>query len=154
MSANVKQATIKPLVTATIESGALVYTDEYVIYSKLPEWGYGHKSVCHGNGQYVRDEDGDGFHEVHVNTMAPWKGFGRYCAPGCALTGVYGKKSYRCIWGSSNVCITSEDVAKRLHPVFWRCCLDNTPKSTKSLQLLNRWRCLPEGALPFSQNHL
>ena len=85
MPANVKQATIKPLVTATMESGPLVYTHEYVIYNKLPEWGYGHKSVCHGDGQYARDEDGDGFHEVHV------------------------------------------------YPVFWRCCLDNIPESTKSL---------------------
>ncbi len=25
--------------------------------------------VNHGQGEYARDEDGDGFHEVHVNTM-------------------------------------------------------------------------------------
>ncbi len=67
--ADVKQVTIKTVVTATIASGTLVYTDEYAIYSRLEEWGYGHKSVCHGNGEYARDEDGDGFHEVHVNTM-------------------------------------------------------------------------------------
>jgi len=66
---DVKQTTIKPLVTATIASGTLVYTDEYAIYGRLQEWGYGHKSVCHGAGEYARDEDGDGFHEVHVNTM-------------------------------------------------------------------------------------
>jgi transposase len=35
----------------------------------LPEWGYQHKTVCHAQGEYARDEDGDGFHEVHVNTM-------------------------------------------------------------------------------------
>jgi transposase len=35
----------------------------------LPEWGYQHKSVNHSAGEYARDEDGDGFHEVHVNTM-------------------------------------------------------------------------------------
>jgi len=34
-----------------------------------PSWGYGHKTVCHGRGEYARDEDGDGFCEVHVNTM-------------------------------------------------------------------------------------
>ena len=28
-----------------------------------------HKSVNHGRGEYARDEDGDGFCEVHVNTM-------------------------------------------------------------------------------------
>lgn len=39
------------------------------IYCRLPEWGYGHKTVDHGAGEYARDEDGDGFHEVHVNTM-------------------------------------------------------------------------------------
>jgi transposase-like protein len=25
--------------------------------------------VCHGAGEYARDDDGDGFCEVHVNTM-------------------------------------------------------------------------------------
>nr|WP_245662939.1 IS1595 family transposase [Endozoicomonas arenosclerae] len=69
MLANVKRATIKPLIRATIEPGTLVYTDEYSIYNELAEWGYGHKSVCHGAGEYARDEDGDGFHEIHVNTM-------------------------------------------------------------------------------------
>jgi len=27
------------------------------------------QTVCHSRGEYARDEDGDGFHEVHVNTM-------------------------------------------------------------------------------------
>jgi len=31
--------------------------------------GYGRKTVCHGRGEYARDEDGDGFCEVHVNTV-------------------------------------------------------------------------------------
>ena len=69
MVADVKQATIKPLITATIAPDTLIYTDEYAIYSKLEEWGYEHKSVCHGNGEYAWDEDDDGLHEVHVNTM-------------------------------------------------------------------------------------
>ena len=69
MLANVKRVTIKPFVTAAIEPSTLVYTDEYAIYNELTEWGYGHKSVCHRDGEYARDEDGDGFHEVHVNTM-------------------------------------------------------------------------------------
>ena len=69
MLANVKQATIKPIIEAVVAPGSLIYTDEYSIYDRLEEWGYDHKSVCHGNGEYARDEDGDGFHEVHVNTM-------------------------------------------------------------------------------------
>jgi len=47
----------------------LIYTDEYSIYGRLNDWGYEHKSVNHGKKEYARDEDGDGFFEVHVNTM-------------------------------------------------------------------------------------
>ena len=47
----------------------MVMTDEYDIYAKLPEWGYGHKTVCHSKREFARDEDGDGFCEVHVNTI-------------------------------------------------------------------------------------
>lgn len=69
MLSDVKQKTIKPLIESTIKVGTLVYTDEYNIYSRLKAWGYVHKTVCHGAGEYARDEDGDGFCEVHVNTM-------------------------------------------------------------------------------------
>ena len=67
--ANVKQKTIEPLVKETIALGTPVYTDEYSIYARLCSWGYEHKSVNHGRGEFARDEDGDGFCEVHVNTM-------------------------------------------------------------------------------------
>jgi transposase len=30
---------------------------------------YDHKSVHHGRGEFARDEDGDGFCEVHVNIL-------------------------------------------------------------------------------------
>jgi len=69
MLANVQQRTIKPVITAAVAPGTLVHTDEYSIYARLPAWGYGHKTVCHARGEYARDEDGDGFCEVHVNTM-------------------------------------------------------------------------------------
>ena len=69
MLPNVQQVTIKPIITKTVEPGSLMFTDEYNIYNRLPEWGYEHKSVNHSIGEYARDEDGDGFHEVHVNTM-------------------------------------------------------------------------------------
>jgi transposase-like protein len=67
--AHVKQKTIEPFLTETIAPGTRVYTDEYSIYARLGAWGYDHKSVNHGRGEYARDEDGDGFCEVHVNTM-------------------------------------------------------------------------------------
>jgi hypothetical protein len=37
--------------------------------NRLEEWGYLHKTVNHSQCEYARDEDGDGFHEVHVDTM-------------------------------------------------------------------------------------
>jgi len=40
-----------------------------VVAARLPAWGDRHKTVCHGRGEYARDEDGDGFCEVYVNTM-------------------------------------------------------------------------------------
>src|SRR6266568_746051 len=66
---NVQQKTIEPFIKETIAPGTLVYTDEYSIYARLCAWGYDHKSVNHGRGEYARDEDGDGFCEVHVNTI-------------------------------------------------------------------------------------
>ena len=69
LTANVKQKTIEPLIKDTIIPGTLIYTDEYSIYARLHVWGYDHKSVNHGRGEYARDQDGDGFCEVHVNTM-------------------------------------------------------------------------------------
>lgn len=69
MLANVQQKTIKPIIQATVSAGTLIYTDEYDIYARLEAWGYTHKSVCHSAGEYARDEDDDGFCEVHVNTM-------------------------------------------------------------------------------------
>ena len=69
MLANVQRVTIKPIIKATVAPGTMVYTDEYSIYNSLGKWGYRHKAVCHSAGEYARDEDEDGFCEVHANTM-------------------------------------------------------------------------------------
>lgn len=69
MLPNVQQETIRPIILNTVEPDSLLYTDEYNIYDRLVEWGYRHKTVNHSQGEYARDEDGDGFHEVHVNTV-------------------------------------------------------------------------------------
>jgi transposase-like protein len=69
MLADVQQKTIGPLIKATIAPGSVVYTDEYDIYHRLTQRGYEHHTVCHAAGEFARDEDGDGFCEVHVNTM-------------------------------------------------------------------------------------
>jgi transposase len=39
MLANVRQATIRPVIEATVAEGALVHTDEYDVYARLGEWG-------------------------------------------------------------------------------------------------------------------
>jgi transposase len=69
MLENVQQVTIKPLIHATIAPGTWLYTDAYDLYSRLDEWGYEHESVCHSAGEYARDDEGDGFCEVHVNPL-------------------------------------------------------------------------------------
>jgi len=42
---------------------------EYAIYTSITAWGYEHKTVCHGQGEYARAQDREQFCEVHVNTM-------------------------------------------------------------------------------------
>src|SRR5512143_28462 len=69
MLPNVQQVTIKPVLMQVIQPGSLLYTDEYDIYTRLEEWGYQHKTVNHSVVEDARDEDGDGFHEVQVNTL-------------------------------------------------------------------------------------
>ena len=68
MLTDVQQRTIRPVIEATVARGALVHTDEYGVHARLDERGYGHKAVRHARGEHARDEDGDGFREVHVNT--------------------------------------------------------------------------------------
>lgn len=69
MLSNVQKKTIKPIIKKFVSKGSTVYTDEYNIYNSLEKWGYTHLTVNHSKGEYARDEDGDGFHEIHVNTM-------------------------------------------------------------------------------------
>lgn len=69
MLPNVQAETIKPIIMDTVEEGTLVYTDGYSIYNRLKEWGFEHEVINHSLGEYARDDDGDGFCEVHVNTM-------------------------------------------------------------------------------------
>jgi transposase-like protein len=69
MRANVQQKTIEPFITDTMVPGTRVYTDAYGMYARLHDWGYDHQSVNHGRGEYAREEDGDGFGAIHVNTM-------------------------------------------------------------------------------------
>ena len=50
MLENVQQATIRPLIERFITPGTRVYTDEYDIDRRLPDWGFDHRTVCHSRG--------------------------------------------------------------------------------------------------------
>lgn len=65
------QTTLEKFVTETTTPGAMVYTDEWSGYDRLPELGRKHSTVCHtpGRREWARDDDGDGVREVHNNTM-------------------------------------------------------------------------------------
>src|SRR3982750_1039833 len=64
-----QQGRVEPVIPPVVAQGPLIHPDEYGIYARLEDWGYQHKTVCHARGEYARDEDGDGFCEVHVNTI-------------------------------------------------------------------------------------
>jgi hypothetical protein len=49
MLENVQQDTIRPIIEETIELGAVVNTDEYVIYDALPRW----VEQCHREGKQM-----------------------------------------------------------------------------------------------------
>jgi hypothetical protein len=54
---------------AAVATGGLVYTDGYAIDARLERWGYRREAVRHGRGETARGADGDGFGEVHVDTL-------------------------------------------------------------------------------------
>jgi len=120
MLPDVQQQTIKPIITETITPGATVMTDEYDIYNRLPAWGYGHDTVCHSRGEFARDEDGDGFCEVHVNTI---EGFSLVAAllP-CDQIAVSRRNCCRSISDSLNLCTMSANAGKRCSDRFSRFC--------------------------------
>jgi transposase len=74
-------ATLTAFVTEFTAAAAMVYTDEWGGYERLPEAGRGHATVRHTPGQRerARDDDGDGVREVHDNTRegvgAGWRTF-------------------------------------------------------------------------------
>ena len=61
------------LITATVLPAtvpeAMVYTDAWVGYQSLSQRGRRHATVNHEQGEYARDDDGDGIREVHCNTL-------------------------------------------------------------------------------------
>ena len=79
---NSDRRTLEGLVQATTNPGAMLNTDEWRAYGRVPELGRGHVTVNHGAGEWARDDDGDGVREVHVNTMeGTWTGLRNFLRP-------------------------------------------------------------------------
>ena len=61
---------------------AVVNTDEWGGYNGLPAAGRSRTTVCHAEHEWVRDDDGDGVREVHVNTLEGlWAGMRNFLRP-------------------------------------------------------------------------
>lgn len=59
---NRRTETLIPIITANINPGTTVHSDEYKGYGRLPDYGYGHESVIHSKFQW---KNGD----CHTNSI-------------------------------------------------------------------------------------
>lgn len=74
---DVRRKTVLPLIEQHVEKGAVIHTDEFMICDILPDNGYDHKRVMHGQKVYV---SGD----IHTNSI---EGFWALVKTG--IVGVY-----------------------------------------------------------------
>ena len=93
--------TLRKVVRKATWPGATVNTDEWLAYAGLATMGRSHPTVCHGAGEWARDDDGDGIREVHDNTLEGlWTGLRNFLRP---FRGVNKKYLYQYVgifeWG-------------------------------------------------------
>jgi transposase-like protein len=82
VSDNTQQATLQPKVEKNTLPITVLNTDESKAYDHIADTGRGHVTVCHSRHEYARDDDGDGFCEVHCNTMEGiWTGLRNFLRP-------------------------------------------------------------------------
>jgi transposase len=80
--ANTQQTTIQPQVEQTTATTTTLNTDESSAYHHIAETGRDHLTVCHSRHEFARDDDGDGFCEVHCNTQEGiWTGLRNFLRP-------------------------------------------------------------------------
>lgn len=66
-------------VRSATQTGATCYTDEWCGYEDLPRT---HATVCHGQHEWARDDDGDGRKEVQTNTSeGSWTSLRNFLCP-------------------------------------------------------------------------
>jgi transposase len=79
---NTQQTTIQPQVEQDTQPTTTLNTDESSAYNHIASTGRGHATVCHSRHEYARDDDGDGFCEVHCNTQEGiWTGLRNFLRP-------------------------------------------------------------------------
>ena len=82
VSDNTQRTTIQPQVECDTLETTTLYTDESTAYNRIRETGRGHATVCHSQGEWARDDDGDGIREVHCNTLEGiWTGLRNFLRP-------------------------------------------------------------------------
>ena len=57
-----QDATVLPLIDASVDKSAMLYTDSYSIYDKLRSYGFTHETINHTQDRFVRGP-------VHTNTI-------------------------------------------------------------------------------------
>jgi transposase-like protein len=60
--ANVKRSTVMPLIAKNVTRRTMIYTDEYSVYDKVEDAGFGHIKCNHAAGEYVVGS-------AHTNTI-------------------------------------------------------------------------------------
>ena len=79
---NTQQVTIQPQVEQATPITTTLNTDESSAYNHIADTGRDHPTVCHSRHEYARDDDGDGFCEVHCNTIEGiWTGLRNFLRP-------------------------------------------------------------------------
>jgi transposase len=76
--------TLVPFVVAHTQANCTVNTDEWQAYNTVSDTGRTHVQVCHsfGQGEWARDDDGDGLREVHTNSIEGfWTGLRNFLRP-------------------------------------------------------------------------
>jgi transposase len=116
MLPNVQHVTIQPIITDTVASGSMIYTDEYDIYDTLPRWGFQHKSVNHAAGEYARMKMGMDFMKC---MSTPMKASGRCSVPGCVPLVASLRKNCPGTWAFSSSSTMFAVVAKRCFTRCW-----------------------------------
>ncbi len=77
-----RQDTIEPQIERDTLATTTLNTDECSAYNNTVMTGRGHATVCHSQGEWARDDDGDGIREVHCNTMEGiWTGLRNFLRP-------------------------------------------------------------------------